>query len=296
MKTVLLMGHALVLAVGCAVAYGDDGSARRYCDPCTDDTSRMFFLLGRREVQKDLALTTDQVGRLQRTAQKAPKDIPSFREFAASVKKLMADPMLSAPDRHKLVELYVTASASLISTYQRKELSQTLSAKQMQRLRELLIQMRGPMILIEDSALVRAVHLSDEQLAEMKETIKRDEAPLATFRRRMGRQMIAGLSAGETIQNREKEINLLCGVVRALESQRDYDLFSSLKHEQKSLWTRLSGSPLSIDWPLESPWQDPFHDKATGSENTPSAKRMTKEGSDEKKRSDLPPSNGGQGK
>jgi hypothetical protein len=266
MKTVLLMGQMLAFAVGSAVVCGDDASARRYCEPRDDDSSRMFFLIDRREVRKDLALTTDQVGKLRLAWQRSPKDIPGFREFTASVKKLMVDPMLSDPDRQKLVELYVPASAIFMSTYERKELSQTLSAKQMQRLRELLIQMRGPMILVEDSALARAVHLSDEQLAEMKDTVKSDEATLATFRRRMGRQMVAGLSAGETIQNREKEVIMLCGVVRALESQRDYDLLSSLKPEQKSLWVKLGGNPLSIDWPLESPLQDPFHDAGEAKE------------------------------
>jgi hypothetical protein len=261
MRTILLVGQMLAFVIGSATACADDGSARRRCDPSEDDTTRMFFLLGRQEVQKDLALTTEQVDKLRQTSQRGPKEIRGFQEFAAEFKKLMADSAISDPDRQKLADAFATASAIFISAHQRHEISQALSPKQTQRLHELLIQMRGPMILIEDSALARAVHLGDEQCAEMKETVKSAEPSLATFRRRLGRQMIAGLSAGETIQNREKEVNLLRNVIRALEDQRDYGLLRILNQQQNALWVALTGSPLSIDWPLEGPLHDPFHEE-----------------------------------
>lgn len=262
MKTARFVGPALVLLVGTTV-FGDDGSARRYCDwTHEDDTPRAFCLLGRKEVQKDLALTMEQVERLKRAWRVPKQDIPGVEEFSATFKKLIADPTLSDYDREKFGMSYTSGVLIFYRAYERQELSQTLSPKQMQRLRELLIQMRGPTILTEDASLARMVHLSDEHVSEMKDTIKSGEATLETFRKRLGREMVAGLSANETIQDREEGINLLCEVVRAVERERDHDLLSSLTPEQRSSWNALGGKPLSIAWPVENLLQDPFGEES----------------------------------
>lgn len=268
MKTIWFVGQVLMVFVGATVAFGDDGSARRYCDwTHEDDTSRAFSLVGRKEVQKDLALTMEQVGRLKRTWRIAKQDVPGLESLSTSFKKLIADPMLSDHDRGKLGQSYTSGTLIFYRTYERQELSQTLTTRQMQRLRELLIQMRGPMILTEDASLARAVHLSDERINDMKEAIQLDVTTLDGFRKRLRRAMIAGVSANETIQDRDRRVRLLYGVILAVEKSQDEQLLSSLTPEQRGLWTASGGMPLSIDWPLENLLQDPFDGKEGGSGN-----------------------------
>ncbi len=263
MKTNLLLSLLMfALSVACSPCLGDNGSARRYADfKWYDDLFLEFCLLERGEVQHELKMTAEQIAKVKHIPRATAREIPGLMELLAKNRKRQSDPTLSASDKKKLGKAASDEMISCTNAYQRKELSATLSASQKQRLGELVIQMRGPIAIVDDLAVSSKLQLSDKQKTSMKETVKDYGEELKWLQGRYGRQQISGLHKDETREDRQKELEALFVVIRAIEKERDADLLLELTSDQLALWQEIQGKPLPIAWPPTSVSDSPFDEQ-----------------------------------
>ena len=249
----------LVLCLACSLCLGDDNSARRYAEfTGHDDLFLMSCLLERKDVQHELKITAEQIAKVKHIWNATDHEIPGLVELVTCYRKRQSDPTLSVSDKEKLREAMNSDVKSCINAYQRKELPAILSANQRQRLTELLIQMRGPIALLDDPAILSKLQLSEKQRAEMGETVKHYEAGLKWLRGRYGRQQISGIHKNETQEDRQKELEALFVVIRAIEKERDADLLLEITPEQLALWSTIKGRLFPIAWPPTSVSDFPF--------------------------------------
>jgi len=260
MKTNLLFSLLMLaqFAASCP-CLGDDGSARRYAEFMGyDDLFLTFCLLERGDVQHELKMTAKQVAIVKHVPRATAREIPGLMELLAENRKRQSDPTLSASDKEKLAKAATSDMKSHVEAYQRKELSATLSAHQRQRLSELLMQMRGPIAILNDLAISSKLQLSEKQRAELEDTVKHYEVGLGWLRARYGRQQISGLHKNETREDRQKELEALFVVIHAIEKERDADLLVELTPEQLALWSTIQGRLFPIAWPPTSFSDFPF--------------------------------------
>ena len=249
-----------LLLVG-SLCVADDGSARRYAElPASDDLSWMFSLLERKDVQDELHTAPGQVARIARICHPPDREVPGLEELVARYKKRQSEPATSPVDREKSRKSFNSDLGRCIAAYQRKELSATLSANQRQRLDELLTQMRGPIAVLDVPAISSKLQLSEKQRTEMADTVKHYEAGLGWLRARYGRQQISGLhkSTNETPEDRQKELEALFTVIRAIEKERDANLLMELTPDQLESWSTIQGRLFPIAWPPTSVSDSPF--------------------------------------
>jgi hypothetical protein len=245
----------LAQSLACCLCVGDDGSARRYANVMENDELFLTFcLLERDDVQRELKMTPEQIAKIRDIRLATAAEIPGFMDLLSKNRKRQSEPTLSASDKEKLRKAATSELTSLIEAYQRKGLSATLSVDQRQRLSELLAQMRGPVDILNNPAISSKLQLSEKQRAEMADTVKHYEAGLGWLRARYGRQQISGLhkSTNETLEDRQKELEALHTVIRAIEKERDADLLLELTPDQLASWSAIQGRLFPIAWPQTS--------------------------------------------
>jgi hypothetical protein len=262
MKKHISLTLVLVLSLGCSRCLGDEYSARRYAEVVGhDDLFLTACLLERADVQQDLKMTAEQIATIKHIWNATQREIPGLVELVAGYRKRQLDPTLSPSDKDKLREAVKSEVKSCINAYRRKELPAALSVNQRQRLGELVMQMRGPIAVCDDPALSSQLQLSEKQRAKMGETVKHYEAGLGWLRARFGRQQISGIHKNETQEERQNELEALFVVIRAIEKERDADLFVELTSEQLASWGKVQGRPLPIAWPRTLASDSPFENE-----------------------------------
>jgi hypothetical protein len=214
--------------------------------------------LEREDVQRELKMTAEQVAKVKHIWNATEHEIPGLADLVAHYKNRQSDPILSASDKEKLTEAVNSDVKSCIDAYQRKELPAILSVNQRQRLTELLIQMRGPIALLDAPPISSKLQLGEKQRAGLGDTVKHYEKGLGWLRARYGRQQISGLSKNETLEDRKKEVDALFVVIRAIEKERDADLLVELTPDQVALWSTIQGKLFPIAWPPTSAFDFPF--------------------------------------
>ena len=186
MKTKLLFSVFLLAQLSASsTCFGDDGSARRYAEfEWNDELSLTFCLLARDDVQHELKMAAKQVVRVKHAECAGSAEIPGLMDLLQNGVKKQSDPTLSASEKHKLTKTAISEVKTRTESYQRKELSATLSVDQRQRLDELLLQMRGPTAILDNRAIWSKLQLSEKQKAEMIDTVKNYEKVLGWLRAR----------------------------------------------------------------------------------------------------------------
>ncbi len=235
MKTNLLFS-LLVFAqsVACCLCLGDDGSARRYANFIgNDELFLTFCLLERSDVQRELKMTAEQIAKMKHASLATSREIPGLTDLFAKSRERQAEPTLSASAKKELGKAASSEMIKLTEAYQREELSATLSASQRQRLGELLIQMQGPVVIVDDAAVRAKLQLGDEDLAPLREAVKDYDADLRWLVGRYGREQISGKRyPEETDEDRQRELEALSTVIRAIARERDAFLVARLTPEQ----------------------------------------------------------------
>ena len=261
MKKNLLPTLVVALCLGCSLCLGDDGSARRYAEfTGHNDLFPAFCLLEREDVQHELKITAEQIAKVKQICNATDHEIPGLVELMAAYRKQQSDVSLSESGRKKLRDSFSADLKNCIREFENRELSSTLSAVQRQRLAELVIQMRGPVGLLEDPALSGELQLGDEQLTAMKQVVKDYDAELKLLQARYGRQQISGKRyANETPEDRQKELEGLFHVIREIERARDGDLLLKLTPQQLVSWTAIQGKLFPITWPATTVLDVPFY-------------------------------------
>ncbi len=250
--------------LGCCLCFGDDGSARRYVELLWhDDLFLDLFLesclLERKDVQRELKMTAEQTAKVKHIFNAKGQEIPGYTDLVASYRKRQSDRTLSASDTKKLAKAMISAVTRCTDAYQRKELAATLSVSQRHRLGELLIQMRGPIAIVDDSPLSSKLQLNEKQRLDMKETVKDYEGELKWLQARYGREQFDPVLKNETQEDRQKEVEALFVIIRAIKRERDAALLETLTPEQLALWRKIQGKPFPITW-RTLVWHLPFEE------------------------------------
>ncbi len=130
----------------------------------------------------------------------------------------------------------------------RSQLQAVLDPPQMVRLNQLLIQMRGPVIIVTDTNIQSQLQLSADQTATLSNTVSRYEFWRWPFINRYGRQQVAGI-VRQSMDERLAELDALYLATTEIIKDRDKDLLHTLSNEQRRVFEQLGGRPLSIAWP-----------------------------------------------
>jgi hypothetical protein len=216
-------------------------SARLYVDFSVNQVQKMMAVISRTEVQKDLRLTSKQLAEIKNFRQKRPKDIPSLTNLLVEFKAATGAEKKTIDDE----------ISQKIDGYLQNSLSNVLLPDQSQRFQEIMLQVDGLKSLKQNQKLENLLNISNEQTGEIRDTFALYEPILTPLYRRLGRQMIAGLSGNETIRGRKEQVMSLATAITIIEKERDRDFNDILNAQQNETWKHLLGRRLQIHWPLE---------------------------------------------
>ena len=232
-----LMWIFLLLGQRCA----GNGGPRQYVDLSVTQVQKIMAIVSRTNVQEDLHLTTTQLAEIAAFRQRQPKEIPALTNLLAQVKVADKENRKRLEDElWKRVDEYLLAS-----------LSNALTRTQSARLQEIVWQVDGLKTLDNSKQLETALGLSQEQVKQVRDVFAFYEPILTPLYRRLGRQMVAGLSADETVESRKDQVSSLTGAITAIEKERDLDLRYALTPEQREVWHHLIGRPIELHWEPE---------------------------------------------
>lgn len=248
------------IMIGAQVCYlmADDGSARRYASLDRDWVTCKYFLLSQPAVQKDLNLTQLQIKSLESAMSSSPTNIPAIAEFRRTQKQLLVDAQTDE-ERQKIRRAGNERMHNIFNQNSENAIEKTLSTNQTKRLGELLLQMKGPHVLLEDAELGRQLNLTQEQTNRLSQTSDSYSQFLCLLRHRyLGLQI-------QTERKRERadidsEMASVSRVIKEIEKDRDSALLSVLNENQQQSWSNLCGKPLSIDWEPDYFSSVPFED------------------------------------
>lgn len=243
-----------------SLALADNVTARRYGEIQDDPMLRLFSLLERKEVQTDLALSSDQLATIKGLWTAPAHSIPGLERLKADYKTKRSNPQATAIEKQDLKGWFESELSRLTTSYKAKELETALSSNQFARLTALLVQMQGPRVLTTDAALTARLGLSDEQKEKVNKVIAYYEPDLKSVRGRYGRQQISARREDESREDRAKELECLFVVIQSIEKEQDSALLGVMTAEQRAIWQSVMGPPLPIQWPVSSISDYPFEE------------------------------------
>ena len=131
---------------------------------------------------------------------------------------------------------------------ERPPLSDILTPQQLQRLSQLLLQMKGPVLIAFDSTIQEQLGLTSDQRESISQSMRHYEQFRLPFVLRYGRQMVAGIT-DQTVEERKAEVDALALAITQLLKERDHDILHTLTEEQRHKFQELQGASLKITWP-----------------------------------------------
>ena len=243
----------LVATTACSTdAPSKIASARRYLDVFefdrlqTDLIHSKFVLLDIPVVCDHLGISSQQVARVHALFRTPMKNIPGVSDLLQERKALE----VPEADRKTVAERHRTALQHLISNYHEAELTRILDARQASRLSELLVQMRGPVLLLY-APWKADIRLSDEQVLRIEATVGAADKTIQPMLAQYGRSFISGVHGD---QSREE----IAECLRVLLQERDTAILVHLTDEQRESFLSLQGARISIEWKAEDMLKEPF--------------------------------------
>ncbi len=228
----------------------DEESARRYVMAYETRVYMLFSLLDRKEVQKELKLTKQQLEEIKRCWRGEDKELEiKLKHLCKKHKEEMGNPLLSEEEKVQLIEQFNKVLDNVIKKYQENRLRNILTLEQWQRLFQLYLQTIGPVAIFSIQEVAESLRLTDSQRKEMKKIISYYHPVLTFLRREFGLAQFNDISLGDTEEEREKTMEALITIIRFVEKRRDEELLGVLSLEQKRKWKCLIGEPLPIVWP-----------------------------------------------
>ncbi len=208
-----------------------------------------FYLLARPEVQEDLAVSTNQLARIKQTYRTPYKEIPELNEFITNQKEKRN----AVPEDHRREHNLQSARgiAKLFGNYAQAQLEDILASEQRQRLDQLVLQTRGPVLILVQTRLASALAITPEQMKELSAQVREADQEIIPDLQKFGRGFISGYGPGETEELRERKMKKMIKRLRRLIRERDCKILDTLSGEQRKKWFELHGKALKIDW---DPW------------------------------------------
>ena len=236
--TIFLMQICLLMA--------DDNSARRYASLDRDSATCKYFLLSEPTVKKDLGLTQPQINSLESAWSSSPTNLPAFVEFHHLNKQLL-EAAHTDEERRKIRKDGNEKMQGFFNQLLVNGLEKNLSTNQIKRLGELLLQMKGPYVLLENTKLGQQLNLTPEQTNQLIQASDSYNQFLSLLRHRyLGLQI-------QTERKMERadidsEMASVSHVISGVEKDQDAALLAVLNESQRNIWNNLCGKPLSINW------------------------------------------------
>jgi hypothetical protein len=223
-------------------AFADDGSARRYVSLETNANLCKYALLSTKQVERHLKLTKAQLGVLRHDEQ-----IPGFADLHASQAQKL-EGAKSDEERSQIRRSGHEQAMALLEESLAAGLESTLTPTQLTQLNALFLQMKGPLVILEDTNLVQRLNLADEQISGLRKTAKGYKDLLSQLYHRYLRLQIQPIRQNRSDADVSAEIKSLINVIRGIERDQDYDLLGELNTQQRRLWDDLCGLAVSIEW------------------------------------------------
>jgi len=261
----LLLTLALVTAQSCQTV-SVATSARRYVNVAYffTLTDSKLLLLDRREVQRELAITKKQIKSISELSNTLPRDVPGFEQWreqyahaweSPSDAKYPASQVL--PDRMAAIE----ALSELVACHVESGLAKILTPAQQTRLRGLVVQMEGPIMVLGDPALAAELDLTNEQLSSITGIVAEYDEELEPFQDRYRHTMLQKHRESQTMAELEEEQDALVVVLTEIFKARDEAILEQLSDTQRDALRKLEGRPLPIAWPRHAFLYIPFSEE-----------------------------------
>lgn len=224
-------------------------SARHFLDLYENDFSRdRFRLLDRFEVQRDLALTTNQIAALSKCWHAGKDEVPGLPEWTRARHEELSQIDSNDHRRVEIIQRHNKEYFAILATHQSNSVAEILTSNQTLRLTQLLVQMRGPIIIIFDRGIQETLQITPHQEENIRRSLNYYSPTFSEMIRRYGRQQVNGI-VRDTREEREQELDALTLAITALLKDRDRDILLNLSEEQRETFSTLEGKPLAIDWP-----------------------------------------------
>jgi hypothetical protein len=228
-----------IIAFFAMMAVHAQDEARLYVDFTKTQSQKAFRIVSKPKVQNELQLTTNQIAEITACERRQPKDISALTNLLAQSRA-----STNVEDRKRISgQLWAQ-----FAEWQFNCLLSALSPAQSNRFQQIMWQVDGLKSLQHDQTLVVRLGLSQEQIGQVRDALTFYQPILDPLYRRLGRQMIAGLSGDETAESRREQVQSLVGALMAIEKERDRDIRRILELHQRDIWQQLLGRPLRLHW------------------------------------------------
>ena len=236
----------IALAAQSLHLFAEDGSARCYASLETNPVVCKYFLLSTKHVQQRLKLTRPQLQALEAATLSPPASIPSIILLRRSQSELLRE-AVTDEERLKIRSAGNEKASMLIGQHWAAKLRDILSSVQIGNLDGILLQMRGPCMILEDTNISGRLDLSEEQTKELSKAASRYWELLSSLRQRLlGLQIQPIRKRTET--DVDSEVKCLLRVIKEIEKDRDSAIWGALDTEKRRSWTVMCGEPLNIHW------------------------------------------------
>lgn len=248
-----------VILNGCATV-PQTQSARRYIDdsewfdvPYKDDlTESKYYLLDRREVQRELDLKALQTIALAKAFNAPYKNMPGYAELRMQDQALSKEEKLQQRSRRE-AELKAITTKWLES-----RLAEILTSRQKARLEGLVLQMKGPRAILVVPGVAESLNLTQDQRTNIQGTVDEYFKDLEPFLRRYGHTMLQMSRRSQTMDEFVKEQDALLVVITEILKARDEDIVCILTPAQRERWDNMQGRPVPVSWPPHAFFYTPF--------------------------------------
>ena len=261
MRSLVFVVAALTAVIlnGCATVPRSQ-SARSYIDvnewpnaPHKDDlTESKYYLLDRREVQRELDLKGLQTIALAKAFNTPYKNMPGYAEWRMQDQALSKEEKLQQRSRRE-AELKAITTKWLES-----RLAETLTPRQRARLDGLLLQMKGPRAILVVPGLAESLNLTNDQKTNIQRTVDEYLKDLHPFLERYGHTALQTTRPSQTMDELVKEQDALVVVITEILKARDEWILGILTPAQREQWDNLQGRPVPVSWPPHAFFYTPF--------------------------------------
>jgi len=271
LKAILtLTGCAMLLTV--CQAQSTNRPARRYVDffeidrvsPATDPQTEIvktqFRVLERPEAQVDMGLSQEQIASLKKVYQAPSEQIPGLQEFISQQRASKKADLTPEERASRNLETF-RQMGKITARYQSQELRDILTLAQQGRLKQIVLQVRGPVLLVLDTNLSSEMGVDSHQMDEMRAVVSKADREMIPLFQKFGRGFISGYAANETEQTRTREMNGLIPRLQQMVRQRDDGILRILTAQQAEHFRTLQGKLLSIQWEAGEFMRLPFEKK-----------------------------------
>jgi hypothetical protein len=208
-------------------------------DICMTRGEFIFQLLSQNEVQSDLVLSANQRAGILEISAKPFQEIPHISNMLVSAR--------SAKNQFEHAE-QIHHAGEVIDRYRLESALHLLDPLQFERLWQIVGQIEGSVTFLYNTDAQKYVGLSNEQMLSIRSGYDSRSKKRLETSQRLGRQMIAGIGPGESVVQREAEIQRLSQKIQAIDFDINKSLLAVLSTDQKEKWNAFLGRPLTIEW------------------------------------------------